>query len=527
MSEYKALGRIWVREERMDNEAFLPGCETQKAEHRGQQHERKIRLRPVNRSQMILHPVDIDHLIPEDHEARAIWELVGSLDLSSYYDHIDSVEGQAGSSAFDPHLLISLWIYSYSKGISSAREISRLSGYDPAYQWLTGVRPINYHTLADFRSTHGESLRGLFVHVLALLTHEGLVTLERVMHDGTKIKASAGKDTFRTEETIREHLMQAEAQVRAMEEASEEEMAPRLKKAKERAARERKERLSHALEELQKIKSQKRSTTDRVSATDPECRKMGQADGGYEPSYNIQISTDAKEKAIVAVSVSQSPADQTLLSSALGQIEKTTERLPGQLVVDAGFTTRDAIMTAHEKGIDLIGSFPASTSGRLTTLRRQGITEAFYPERFQYDPETNTYLCPEGKVIVLRSTSVKRGKTEHYYQGKECKNCISKSSCCPLAKQGRTVNRIDNDPRITAFLEKMETPEAKAIYRRRSEVAEFPNAWIKEKFGLRQFRLRGLVKVGIESLWACLTYNIKLWIRLCWKPRLRTAQVRG
>jgi len=67
----------------------------------------------------------------------------------------------------------------------------------------------------------------------------------------------------------------------------------------------------------------------------------------------------------------------------------------------------------------------------------------------------------------------------------------------------------------------MGTPQAKALYRQRSEVAEFPNAWIKEKFGLRQFHLRGLIKTGIEALWACLTYNIKLWIRLCWKPGLQ------
>lgn len=73
---------------------------------------------------------------------------------------------------------------------------------------------------------------------------------------------------------------------------------------------------------------------------------------------------------------------------------------------------------------------------------------------------------------------------------------------------------------MTAFLEKMETDEAKAIYRQRGEVAEFPNVWIKDKFALRQFRLRGLIKVGIEVMWACLTYNIKIWIRLCWKPRL-------
>jgi hypothetical protein len=67
----------------------------------------------------------------------------------------------------------------------------------------------------------------------------------------------------------------------------------------------------------------------------------------------------------------------------------------------------------------------------------------------------------------------------------------------------------------------MQTDEAKPIYRQRGEVAEFPNAWVKAKFGLRQFRLRGLVKTGMEVLWACLTYNIQLWMRLCRKPRLQ------
>jgi len=74
-------------------------------------------------------------------------------------------------------------------------------------------------------------------------------------------------------------------------------------------------------------------------------------------------------------------------------------------------------------------------------------------------------------------------------------------------------------PEVAAFIAKMETDEGKKIYRQRGPVAEFPNAWIKDKIGLRQFRLRGLVKVGMEVLWAALTYNIKQWIRLCWRPQ--------
>ena len=185
---------------------------------------------------------------------RAIWEFTGHLDLTVYYQTIHAVEGRAGCTAFDPRLLVSIWIYAYSKGIGSAREISRLCDYDPAYQWLTGMEPINYHTLADFRSSHKDSLDQLFVQVLGIMSAEGLITLERVMHDGTKVKALAGSNSFRREERIREHLKAAEEQV---QQSPDEEVSLRAKRARERAAKEKKERMEHALLELEKIRKTK------------------------------------------------------------------------------------------------------------------------------------------------------------------------------------------------------------------------------------------------------------------------------
>ena len=82
-------------------------------------------------------------LIPEDHPARAIWEFVGRLDLSGYTDQVRSVAGGAGRPAFDPQLLVSLWVYSYSQSVSSARAIERLCEHHPAYQWLTGMQSIS------------------------------------------------------------------------------------------------------------------------------------------------------------------------------------------------------------------------------------------------------------------------------------------------------------------------------------------------------------------------------------------------
>ena len=86
--------------------------------------------------------------------------------------------------------------------------------------------------------------------------------------------------------------------------------------------------------------------------------------------------------------------------------------------------------------------------------------------------------------------------------------------------KGRAVKiRMTENPKVAAFHTKMETLEAKAIYGRRGELAEFPNAVIKDRFGMRKFRLRGLAKATCEALLAGLTYNILAWRRLSWLPQ--------
>lgn len=482
------------------------------------------RLQAVNRQQMAWRAVDVEQLIAEDHPARAIWQLVGKLDLSSFYKSISAVEGEAGRPALDPQLLMSLWIYGYSEGVSSAREIARLCEFDPAYQWLTGLQPVNYHSLSDFRVGHREALDKLFIEVLGLLSAEGLVSLQRVMHDGTKIKACAGADTFRREEKIRAHLEMARQQVREMGDPQNEELSQRVAKARQRAARERQERLERAEKELQELRA-RRSTAEaqreaRVSETDPEARIMKQAGGGYAPAYNVQISTDAAQGIIVGVGVSQSAGDWGQLDAAMDRIQEKLGRLPKQVVVDGGFTSREAILDMDHRGVDFIGALSDTTARAASQFARRGVEAAFRPEAFAYHPESDTYTCPAGKVLHYERKHRDIGVTDYYYRASatDCGNCGFRMNCCPAnTNAGRSVVRAEEAPAVAAFRVKMATEDAKQIYRQRGAVAEFPNAWIKTKIGLRQFRLRGLAKVIMETQWACLTYNIQQWIRLRWR----------
>jgi transposase len=488
------------------------------------EQQARVRRKEINRQQLLLRPVEVEKLVDLDHPVRAIWELVEGLNLEPFYVEIESVEGVAGRPVWDPRLLISLWIYAYKDGVSSAREIARLCEYHPAYQWLSGLEVVNYHTLADFRIRHQEALDRLFIEVLGVLSHEGLITLERVMHDGTKVKACASSKSFHRKATLEDHLRLAREQVEQMGDPESEESSQRVAKARQRALRERRERLGEALKALEQIEASRSKTSEkkvRASSTDPEARIMLQGNGAYGPAYNVQISTDAQSKMIVGVGVTQASADASELEPAVDRVETNLGQRPRQVVVDGGFTNQATMEAMTEKQVDMIGSLPERSGVALNRLEQRGVSLDFYPQAFEYDRSADSYRCPAGKVLAYETQERQGATLRHRYRAKvsECRVCEFQAQCCPGTKRGRSLVRSEATPEMVAFQAKMETPEAQAIYKQRAGVAEFPNAWIKDKIGLRQFRLRGLAKVTLESLWACLTYNICQWIRLCWKPR--------
>ena len=488
--------------------------------------ERKPRFKAIDRSQLQWRTLDIDKLIAEDHPARAIWEFVGGLDLSAYRVQVRAVEGVAGRSAINPQLLISLWIYAYSQGVNSGRAISRLCESDPAYQWLTGGEEVSGHTLSDFRVENEERLKQLFVQVLAALSGEGMITLERVAQDGTKIKALAAPDSFRSEEGVSELLKKVREHVEAVDQLPEEESSERMAKARDRGRRERQQRLEAAQKEFEKLEAEgnsKSKSGQRVSTTDPDARVMKQPDGGYAPSYNLQLSTDAANKVVVGVGVTQAGNDYEQLIPAVERVEQNLNKKPEQMLADGGYVSRENIVKMAAGEVEFIGPQCDDAAKGASSYERRGVAPEYYTAQFVYDAESDSFRCPQGKTLAYEGKYERDSEVSYRYRAQftDCQGCPAKKLCCPGNQAtGRSVHRTEELPEVTQFREKMKTEAAREIYRQRAEIAETPNLWIKAKFRLRQFCVRGLRKVGMEALWACLAYNIRLWIRLRWRQRL-------
>jgi hypothetical protein len=342
-----------------------------------------------------------------------------------------------------------------------------------------------------------------------------------VMQDGTKIRANAASDSFRRRERVEQGLKEAKAQVAALDAQSEEETSRRTAKARQRAARERQERLEVALEEFKHLENEGRDKEHRrVSTSDPEARVMKQPGGGYAPSYNVQIDTDAKNAVVVAVGVVQAGNDFEQLESGIDRVHRNQGETPKEVVTDGGFVSRERIVAMKEREIEYIAPCVDEAGKGQSSYDNRGVSAEYQSSQFIYDAQSNTYRCPQGKILSYEGKQQRHLQLSYRYraQRSDCEGCPMKSRCCRGNQvTGRSVHRSEELAEVAEFRQKMQSERAREIYKTRAQVAETPNLWIKTKFGLRQFSVRGLAKVGMEALWACLTYNIRVWMRLCWR----------
>src|SRR6516164_5363796 len=113
-----------------------------------------VRTIYLDRTQMQWGAIDLESLIDLDHPARTIWEISGELDLSRFEAHCKAREGEAGRPCWPAQLLVSIWIYSYTLGVASARAIFRIMKHEQGLGWFSAGYEINGNKLGDFRVAH-------------------------------------------------------------------------------------------------------------------------------------------------------------------------------------------------------------------------------------------------------------------------------------------------------------------------------------------------------------------------------------
>jgi transposase len=417
-------------------------------------------LRPV-RNQIEWVPRDLDSLLPDDHPARAIWAFLERLDLSAFYASIKSVLGRAGHPTTDPQVLLALWLFAASDGVGSARQIDRLCKEHDAYGWICGGVPVNYHTLSDFRGAHQETLDKLLTEILAAMMDAGLVTLRHVAQDGMRVRASAGASSFRRESTLQRCLVEAEQQVAALA-AEREHPDPgpnaRQAAARERAAKERQKRVEKALQRLPGIQAAK----ERSKRTESKAKR--------EKVSEARVSTTDPEARVIKMADGGFRPAYNL-----------------QLVTDEDSQVIVAV------GVDTTGNDGGQAPPALEQVAER---TGCLPEAYLVD---GNYARREDVTALER-----RGVTVY---------APTRSPRTTTSGRTKADPRPDDTPEVARWRKRMETEEAKEIYKGRAATSECVNAHAR-RYGLTQLLVRGTKNVLSVLLLVAIAHNLLRWIAL-------------
>lgn len=420
----------------------------------------KARLRVPVRDETRLEAVDLDALIGEAHAARLIWAYVERLDFSDFEARVRSREGLPGMPQTSPRLLLGLWLYATSDGVGSAREVERLCGYDPAYRWLCGGVTVNHHALSDFRSAQEVGMEMLLTSHVASLSAAGLIDLDEIAQDGVKVRAPAGAASFRRRKTIESELAKAKALLArlAQDEDDDPGSSSRRRKARQASA-----------------------ARDRLARVEQALAALGEA----------EALRAKREKTNKAETVRQKePRAST--SDAQARVMK---------MPDGGFRPAYNVQFASLPGNGIVIGVQVTTVGSdrgLAEPMAQNIAAAFGQRPARHLLDGGYQAAPDieaahaaGTLIYSPPLRSKSGKDPH-------------------------LPRPDDGPGVAAWRQRMATPEALAIYKRRSR-CELVHARLRN-LRLDRLFVRGRAKVETWMIGFALAMNILT------EARLRTAQ---
>ena len=165
------------------------------------------RFRAYAPDQLEVMPRSLAELLPEDHLAFFVSDVIDQMDVA------ESVQGygQVGGPAYEPRMMLKLLVYAYVTGEYSSRQIQRRIREEIAYRYLAGGYQPTYKAISEFRRKNLKSFRGLFLQLLVMAQDLGLVKLGHVAIDGSKLRANASKHKAMSYGRRRE----AEAKLRA------------------------------------------------------------------------------------------------------------------------------------------------------------------------------------------------------------------------------------------------------------------------------------------------------------------------
>jgi transposase len=495
----------------------------------------------LKREQIVLFSPTLDSSIDEDHPVRLFDEILAEMDWSSWESHYFSGIGQP---AIHPRVIASALLYGMSHGIRSSRRLEWACKNAIDFIWLVEGRQIDHSSFCNFRNRFKKELKSIFRQLGHIAMTMGMVRLNQIALDGTKIRANSHNDA--TAATIASTLTMLDEQIDkwfadadlvdkedgVLFDNSESTALPReLSDLQKRRAL-----LTKALNVAKEVDVARQKRSDRsktpasIPVTDPDSRIMPNKEGGFAHNYTPVIAVDGECGFIVDTEVISGNDEPGITPQLIDQIKDECGQMPQQVLADGLFSSGSLLQWLDDHNIEAyipvdtkvaIDDNPAVRADlkqpielkKWSELPRSPQSKKLDRSAFIYDTAADCYYCPMGKQMPFSSSERARNSKIRRYECGYCLNCVLGSECLIGTSCYRTITRDEYQELREKTSVRMNSEEGKKTYCRRMWLTEGSFGLIKAWMGLRQFLCRGLEKVRTEWLWACMAYNLKKLVK--------------
>jgi len=465
----------------------------------------------LHRKQQLLLPPSLDDYVDEDNAVRAIDAYVELLDVSKLgFANTRKSNRSDGQKAYQPKLLLKIYIYGYLNKIRSSRALEKETKRNIEMMWLTqGLSP-SYKTIADFRKENSKALKQVFKEFVLLCKNINLIEGKLIALDGAFLRANASKNRLIMKRSVKEDLKRVETSIeeyfKTLEYTDQQQTPSSLAS-----------NLPHDIDKLQEKKHKLESDLalletlkkEQYNRTDPDASLMSKPAHNLM-AYNSQIAVDDTYKFIVATDVTSSGGDKQELHRMAKQTQEVIDNPDMILTADKGYYSAVEIKKCVDENITTV--VPSILTGQ--EQRNKG---KFGKEMFVYDKEQDCYICPNNQRLPKsRSRNKAYERIMHIYRpsSKICGACPIKEKCLGERTNYKQIQRWEHQALLDAYNQKMQTDESKTIIKKRGAIVEHPFGTIKRTLGWDHYLVRGKEKVSGENALIMFTYNFKRLLNL-------------
>jgi len=461
--------------------------------------------------------IAIDDDLPVDHLARAIDAAVDQLDLTALFASYLGV----GSPAHRPDLMLKIVLYEMQTGHHSPDQWAEDVCDRRCLQWLGwGIRPSRTRCYA-FRDRLGPLLETWNRQVLESAVVQGITTAKKGSLDGSTIAANATRHRLVNLSRLRRHLEELDRVIAADQTGQDPGAIPGWMARKPATRRRQRHRFQEAQRKLLKehARNARRPRYQRqdpekivISTSDPQAALGRDKEKVFRALYTLEVVQDTSSPLVLGYEVFAQASDAGTLMPMRQRVHDLTGVWLEEILADAGYASALDLFDCSRAGVDLFAPYQENDS---TEQRRaKGPQRQIPKSQFVWLPQEQVYVCPRGHRLRRISQETRdraEGRTVEvttYRCPKEhCQECPLARRCTSSAN-GRTIKRNEHEDLIVAHQAKMQTPEAKAIYRKRCQTVELRFADAKAHRGLRRFSGRGLERARIEVGLCVLAHNL-------------------